>query len=1246
MRIDLTVRGVDSAAGSAVDVAVFVPPGTPWGSVREQVRSVAGADPSWCGGRRLADDTILGSPPLTTGAVLTTGSGLRPATARLEVVAGPGCGTGVALRPGTLTIGRDPSCDLVLPDATVSRHHAELVVSSGAAVLHDRGSTAGLFVRGTRVRSVALADDEPVRMGRTLLAAAGLGGPRSGDPGDTCGGITVPAPPAPVVATRLPLVATLLPTALGGGLAALTGMWELLVFAALAPVAALASAVGDRSRSRRVARRASVAHRRALARAGAQLADGLRAEGVRRRREFGHPAALLDDPGGTQPLHVRVGLGSAPSRLQRVDGTGRAPAGVVADAPITVDLAAGPVAVAGLPEARSALARWLVAQVVTRASPAEVAVRWDDPAEQRWLRWAPHRDAAGAAARTIGVGASLGDTQIVLVDEAAQAPAGCAVVEVSGDGLVRVRPVLGEPVEAIGDSIDRDLAERLARAAAGRATATGRPGVPARCHLGELLGPTTADRVRARWRADDGSARTVLGVAVGGPVVVDLDRDGPHALIAGCTGSGKSQLLQSLVVGLALGCSPANLSLLLIDFKGGAAFAECARLPHTVGLVTDLDEQLTGRVLASLDAEIRRRERLFAAAGATDLARYRATGHGLERLVIVVDEFAALVDELGAFVPALVGIARRGRSLGLHLVLATQRPAGVVSAEIRANTALRVCLRVTSPADSTDVVDSAVAAAIPAHLPGRAYLRSDAGVREFQVADAAGRYDEQLRVVRLDEHRRPCDTDRAGAHSELQGLVDRLCDAAGPRETAKHRPWLPPLPDRLASSELPHTGPSSVAIGLVDLPAEQRQPALSLDLGEGAVVVVTGDARSGRTTAVLGVVAAATAAHPPRELHVHAIDGTGRALAALRELPHTATVATTDDGFGFTARVAERLAALLGAAASRRARTLVVIDGWDQLVSASDDYDAGCTTERLLEIARLAASGAATVVIAGGRATLSQRLTALAGLRLVLRLGAAGDYQLAGVDRAAVPSRPPPGRAVRVADGAHVQLAAGPLPPAHGGPDHAVARLRPLPRSVELGQLPAGCGRVVLGVAGDLAAPVDVPLAGTVVVAGPPRSGRTTLLRVVLAQAEVATVVAAARSPLASAAAARGVPVVAPTATGWSLPGTGVVLVDDVEQCADLALGDDLARWAATAGHTLVATGRTDALAIGYRGLVAQLRGAGCGVVLHPAPGDADLLGIAIARSREPRPPGRGVLVPDPAWGLGLDPLALQVAVP
>src|SRR6202012_5647214 len=234
----------------------------------------------------------------------------------------------------------------------------------------------------------------------------------------------------------------------------------------------------------------------------------------------------------------------------------------------------------------------------------------------------------------------------------------------------------------------------------------------------------------------------------------DLRRDGPHGLIAGTTGSGKSELLQTLVASLAVANRPEAMTFGLVDYKGGSAFKDCVQLPHTVGMVTDLDAHLVERALVSLSAELTRREHTLAAADAKDIEDYTLKQERagqpsqprpsrlepLPRLLIVIDEFASMVRDLPDFVTGLVNIAQRGRSLGIHLILATQRPTGAVSADIRANTNLRIALRVTDASESADVIEAPEAAHISPSPPGRGYVRlGHASLVPFQAGRVGGR---------------------------------------------------------------------------------------------------------------------------------------------------------------------------------------------------------------------------------------------------------------------------------------------------------------------------------------------------------------------------------------------------------------------------------------------------------------------------------------------------------------------------
>ena len=163
------------------------------------------------------------------------------------------------------------------------------------------------------------------------------------------------------------------------------------------------------------------------------------------------------------------------------------------------------------------------------------------------------------------------------------------------------------------------------------------------------------------------SLRAVIGQSAAGTYSVDLRTDGPHALVGGTTGAGKSELLQAWILGMAVAHSPQRITFLLVDYKGGSAFRDCVNLPHTVGMVTDLNTHLVRRALASLSAELRYREHLLARFKAKDLVELEKRGEveAPPSLIIIVDEFAALVQEVPDFVDGVVNIAQRGRSLGI-----------------------------------------------------------------------------------------------------------------------------------------------------------------------------------------------------------------------------------------------------------------------------------------------------------------------------------------------------------------------------------------------------------------------------------------------------------------------------------------------------------------------------------------------------------------------------------------------------
>lgn len=224
---------------------------------------------------------------------------------------------------------------------------------------------------------------------------------------------------------------------------------------------------------------------------------------------------------------------------------------------------------------------------------------------------------------------------------------------------------------------------------------------------------------------------------------VDLTAHGPHGLVAGTSGAGKSQLLMSLVLGLAFTNSPEHLQFVLVELKGGGgAFLECEDLPHTAAMVTNLDGGGAARAITALYTESRRRQAIFKAYGGDSERYQQAHVRGeqadaalvVPRLVIIVDEFAQLAEEHPDLLDQFVNVARVGRSLGMHMILATQRPSGIINGQIKSNTDLRIALRVTDPGDGHDVIDKPFAADIPKSLPGRAFVRAADELVEVQTA--------------------------------------------------------------------------------------------------------------------------------------------------------------------------------------------------------------------------------------------------------------------------------------------------------------------------------------------------------------------------------------------------------------------------------------------------------------------------------------------------------------------------------
>ena len=582
-------------------------------------------------------------------------------------------------------------------------------------------------------------------------------------------------------------------------------------------------------------------------------------------------------------------------------------------------------------------------------------------------------------------------------------------------------------------------------------------------------------RIAGQWRDGGRSTLAVIGESYDGPFAIDISKDGPHALIAGTTGSGKSELLQTIVASLAVANRPDEMTFVLIDYKGGSAFAECALLPHTVGMVTDLDPHQVERALVSLTAELTRREHILAAAGAKDIEAYQLLVDGrrapsLPRLVIVVDEFAAMSRDLPDFVTGLVNIAQRGRSLGLHLMLATQRPSGVVSAEIRANTNLRIALRVTDPVDSADVIGVPDAATIAQSSPGRAYVRlGHASLVPFQAGRVGGRRPGtgpaatsapwaalvEWSMLGRPEPARPGRTGapRSGdhrPHGPGRGDPPRHQRAAYPAPAPPVAGAAPaqPAPAR-PNAGLTRAGLArwrarlACVFGLVDLPTIQQQQSAVLALDSFTHLMAAGAPRSGRSQLLRTIAGALALAHSPADVHLYGIDCGNGALLPLAELPHCGAVvsrAQTERAARLLRRLAAELSRrqeLLAAAgfgdireqraaaveAERLPHIFVLLDRWEGFTATLGELEAGGLTEILTRLLTEGASVGMHLVMTGDRSLLLGRISSLCEEKLIFKLAEKDDYRLAGLNPRDLPDDVPPGRAFRAGSGAELQVA-------------------------------------------------------------------------------------------------------------------------------------------------------------------------------------------------------------------------------
>lgn len=628
------------------------------------------------------------------------------------------------------------------------------------------------------------------------------------------------------------------------------------MFAALGPVVAIASLVDARIQGRKKARREKARFDAELAITRQEITEAHDAERVARDETAPSGSLIVERKAldlarwssGPESIAISLGRGTTsstvsmegvrPSRSAEEAETAIAElarsASRLQNAPIVVDPRLG-IGFCGPRVSALSAARGVLVQLAMALSPRDYWWAASGPvaSEIEWLAALPHARSNSPSAgpstagpstaepttigpTTIGFGAIGSDepfVSIVVAARASELPVGCRIVLTVDAGSSAIvshpDPRLRAPIEPELVSLEQAISwADSARAIAMRdGLVADDRSIPDSVPLAPLLG--------------SGGRGLACAPVVGatGPVVIDLAAHGPHAIVGGSTGSGKSEFLSSWVLAMAAAHSPAEVTFLLVDFKGGSAFTPIAALPHVVGVLTDLDEATCERALSSLRAELRHRERALADAGHRSVE-----SSDLPRLVVVVDELAAMMNDFPELHALFTDIAARGRSLGVHLILCTQRPAAVARDGVLANADLRISLRVNNRADSVAVVGTDAAASLSASETGRAVLCIDGTAELVQVALASS-------------------TDAAA-------VVARWPGPWRPR-----RPWCDPLPEVLPMASLPLG-----AFGLVDEPGEQRQEPARFEPVELGHVLVLGAARSGKSTALAAIAEASGSA--------------------------------------------------------------------------------------------------------------------------------------------------------------------------------------------------------------------------------------------------------------------------------------------------------------------------------------------------------------------------------------------------
>lgn len=1065
MALECTLVSAPGAAGTTKpeELSIDVPDGTSGTRVEQLLKEARGTGTLSVSGHPLTALTV-GEPPLIHGAVLVDNAPHHPGgndsspPLLLLTHSGPGAGSVFRIQRGRYRVGR-ASAEILVLDPGMSREHATLEVSSTALVARSVRGANPVFVDNRPIKRTLLTSASTMRCGNSTFGVITDSDPYQPISGDAGLSIEEPleVPHSPRHANRLAMaLAAVLPLAAGIGLSLATGMWMYLGFTAISAISLLVPLIaGRRGRlqgqlaialavQRDLERRRRCSPSAAellLAVSGPSAGDQLAKKPAMRDPSDTPLAPAASSRAQGEGTWLRLGTTETVANIRLVPDDPHFRQPPIGSVAMTLDPGSPEVTLCGQPRHTDALLRFFLMQLAGFPGAAETPVIVFGrvgrlPLSARFLPSVTLTSSAHHVLKALHLAKGSAKGRLFMVDDLpsedsefrlsvlkAARSAGwqvlrccvspqrsSVVIEISPSGTVGHLETNGLRRTFVPDLLSAEVFDRFCRKAPGMSfsEALG-TAIPETCFLAELL-PHGQRRVLRKWTESAGhnGPTAVLGAGHGGQVTFDFKLDGPHLLVAGTTGSGKSELLRTLVASIALSHSPDHTTFLFFDFKGGSGLQPLARLPHCVGLLTDLSKHHLERALVSLRGEIRYREQIFAAANASDLTQYRrvasASDPHVPCLVLVIDEFRMLVDEAPNSLRELMRIATIGRSLGIHLVMATQRPQGALTADIRANVTSSIAMRVQTESESMDIINTKAAASINVGAPGRAYFaRASTSPEEFQTASLSrspvfavhgpGR-DSSMEPVQpaLQALQQRCDV--RSASSQRSSLPD-----AGPEWVVSiaHEAWRllgKPLPRQPIAAPLPTSIPwhehiTAVAgngsgvkdhwtvgpLAIIDRPEHQMVEPLLWSPSEDGHLAMIGSESSGMREC-FSASSAMLAARKPQP-HLYILDATGTlghlgdedrigASVGLHQL-HLAT------------RVLKRLATEMerrrsaGASAAGGSPLVLIVAGWCSWATALRTGPFAYAEGILQDIIRDGGSLGLTVLISGERELVSSR---------------------------------------------------------------------------------------------------------------------------------------------------------------------------------------------------------------------------------------------------------------------------------